>query len=236
MRIQRLRDLGLLSALLIACAAPSSRAQAPASPAKAASPSTAPSRDDIVNALAHYDADSALELDLTALKQKILEQSRSRSKKEPEPSKRPPVLPEIKGLPTFNFNIQFDVDTPIILPASYETVGRIADAMVNAPMLPYTFLIVGHSDSTGKREANVLLSQRRADAIRDVLINTFKISGKRLQSIGVGEEQFIDQTHPTSPVNLQIQIVTTGKVPDTAPAAAPAAATAPAKKSAKKKK
>ena len=241
MRPLRLRDLGLLSALLIGCAAPASRAQTPAAapppaPAPATSPSTAPSRDDIVNALAHYDADSALELDLTALKQKILEQSRSRSKKEPEPSKRPPVVPEIKGLPTFNFNIQFDVDTPIILPASYETVGRIADAMVNAPMLPYTFLIVGHSDSTGKREANVLLSQRRADAIRDVLVNTFKVSSKRLQSLGVGEEQFIDQAHPTSPVNLQIQIVTTGKVPDTVPAAAPAAATAPAKKSAKKRK
>ena len=237
----QLRDLGLLAALLIACAVPASRAQAPAAapptaPAPAASPSNAPSRDDIVNALAHYDADSALELDLAALKQKILEQSRSRSKKEPEPSKRPPVVPEIKGLPTFNFNIKFDVDTPIILPVSYETVGRIADAMVNAPMLPYTFLIVGHSDSTGKREANVLLSQRRADAVRDVLINTFKISSKRLQSLGVGEEQFIDQAHPTAAVNLQIQIVTTGKVPETEPTAPPAAATAPAKKSAKKKK
>jgi len=115
MRVLRLRDLGLLSALLIACTAPSSRAQAPAAPpAPAASPSTAPSRDDIVNALAHYDAESALELDLPALKQKALEQSRSRSKKEPEPSKRPPVVPELKGLPTFNFNIQFDVDTPIV--------------------------------------------------------------------------------------------------------------------------
>lgn len=240
MRPLRLRDLGLLSALLIACAATASYAQAPAAApppasATATSASTAPSRDDIVNALAHYDGDGALELDLAALKQKTLEQSRSRSKKEPEPSKRPPVVPELKGLPTFNFNIQFDVDTPIILPVSYETVGRIADAMVNAPMLPYTFLIVGHSDATGKREANVLLSQRRADAVRDVLINTFKISAKRLQSLGLGEEQFIDQAHPTSPVNLQIQIVTTGKVPDE-PAAAPVAATAPAKKSAKKKR
>jgi OmpA-OmpF porin, OOP family len=240
MRPPHLRDVGLLSALLIACAATASHAQTPAAApppasATATSPSTAPSRDDIVNALAHYDGDSALELDLTALKQKALEQSRSRSKKEPEPSKRPPIVPDLKGLPTFNFNIQFDVDTPIILPVSYETVGRIADAMVNAPMLPYTFLIVGHSDATGKREASLLLSQRRADAVRDVLINTFKISAKRLQSLGLGEEQFIDQAHPTSPVNLQIQIVTTGKVPDE-PAAAPAAATAPAKKSAKKKR
>ena len=244
MRPVHLRRIGLLSALLIACAAPSARAQAPAAPSAAArapaaapapSTSSAPARDAIVNALSHFDADSNLELDLAATKQKILERSRSRGKNEPEPSKRPLIVPELRGLPTFNFNIQFDVDTPIILPESYETVGRIADAMVNAPMLPYMFLIVGHSDSTGKREANVILSQRRADALRDVLINTFKISAKRLQSLGVGEEQFIDQARPTSPANLQIQIVTIGKVPEE-PAAAPAKVTPAAKKSAKKKK
>jgi OOP family OmpA-OmpF porin len=235
MRNLRLRELGLLSALLIACAAHSSRAQAPAAaPAPASSPSTAPARDDIVNALGHFDGDSNVDLDLTALKQKISDRSKMRGKNEPEPSKRPPIVPELKDLPTFNFNIHFDVDTPIILPDSYETIGRIADAMVNAPMLPYMFLIVGHSDATGRREANALLSQRRADAIRDVLVNTFKISAKRIQSLGLGEEQFIDSAHPTSPVNLQIQIVTTGKVPDTEPAAQPAAA--PAKKSAKKRK
>ena len=249
MRVARMRDLGLLSALLIAFAASAAHAQAPAAPnapaaapppapaaAPASSPSEAPARDDIVNALGHYDADSNLELDLTALKQKISDRSKMRGKNEPEPAKRPLIVPELKGLPTFNFNIHFDVDTPIILPDSYETVGRIADAMVNAPMLPYTFLIVGHTDSNGRREANVILSQRRADALRDVLVNTFKISAKRLSSLGLGEEQFIDQARPTSPVNLQIQIVTTGKVPDTEPAAAPAAATPAAKKSAKKKK
>jgi OOP family OmpA-OmpF porin len=248
MRVARMRDLGLLSALLIAFAASAAHAQAPAAapvpsrpqaaappPAAAPSPTAAPARDDIVNALGHFDADSNLELDLTALKQKISERSKMRGKNEPEPAKRPLIVPELKDLPTFNFNIHFDVDTPIILPDSYETIGRIADAMVNAPMLPYMFLIVGHTDSNGRREANAILSQRRADALRDVLVNTFKISAKRIQSLGLGEEQFIDQGRPTSPVNLQIQIVTTGKVPDTEPAAAPAATPA-AKKSAKKKK
>lgn len=222
----------LLVTAVCALALPAARAQAPTA---ASSASAAPARDDIVGALGHFDGDTNLELDLVALKQKIAERSKMRGKNEPEPAKRPPIVPELKGLPTFNFDIKFDVDTPIILPDSYETVGRIADAMVSAPMLPYTFLIVGHTDSTGRREANVTLSQRRADALRDVLVNTFKISAKRLQSLGLGEEQFIDQARPTAPVNLQIQIVTIGKVPDTEPAAAPAATPA-AKKPAKKKK
>ena len=195
---------------------------------------TAPERDAIISQLSQFD--TAPNLDIAALRQRVLDKSRSRARNEPEPSKRPPIVPEILNLPTVTIDIRFDTDTPVVLPASYQAVGRLADALVNAQLLPYTFLIVGHSDSNGKREANVILSQRRADAIRDVLVNTFKISAKRIQSLGLGEEQFIDQAHPTSPVNLQIQIVTIGKVPDTETPAQPAGATPATKKSAKKKK
>jgi OmpA-OmpF porin, OOP family len=225
----RVRELGFITAFALAFAATS-----PATHGQAAAP-PAPARDDIVNALSKFE--SGPELDLPALKQQISERSKMRGKKEPEPAKRPLIVPELKDLPTFNLAIQFDVDTPIILPESYETVGRLADSLVNAQLLPYTFLIVGHMDSNGKREANVILSQRRADAIRDVLVNTFKISSKRISSLGLGEEQFIDQAHPTSPVNLQIQIVTIAKLPEqseqprqAATAIRPSAAKKPAKK------
>ena len=98
-------------------------------------------------------------------------------------------------------------------PESYQALGRIADALVHAQLLPYGFLIVDHIEANGKRESNALLSQRRADAIRDVLVNTFKISAKRLQSLGLGEEQLLDAAHPTAPVNQQIQILTIAKAP-----------------------
>ena len=93
-------------------------------------------------------------------------------------------------------------------------------------LLPYSFLIVGHVEANGKRESNVILSQRRADAIRDILANTFKISAKRMQSIGLGEEQLLDPTRPTAPVNQQIQILTIAKAAEESPA--PAAPVAPA--------
>ena len=203
-----------------------------AAPTAASRGQAAPARDDIVNALKNFD--TAPDVDITAIRQKALDQSRSRSRKEPEPNKRPLVVPELLNLPTFTVSIDFDSDTPVVRPSSYETVGRIADALVQASLLPYSFLIVGHTLSDGKREANVMLSQRRADAIRDSLVNTFKISSKRLQSLGLGEEQFIDQAHPTSPVNLQIQIVTIAKQPEQSEQ--PAAATpAPTKKKTKKR-
>ena len=181
-------------------------------------------RDEIISQLNHFE--SAPALDLAALRTQTQERSRMRGRNEPPPAKRPPIAPDLMNLPAFNVDIQFDVDTPIVRPESYQAVGRIADAMVNASLLPYTFLIVGHIEANGKREPNVILSQRRADAIRDILVNTFKISAKRLQSIGLGEEQLLDPARPTAAVNQQIQIITIAKAQEEA--AAPAAPSAPA--------
>ena len=197
---------------------------------------TAPARDDIVKQLSSFETAPDFQPDIAALKQKISDRSKMRGKNEPEPSKRPLIVPELTDLPTFTVNIDFDSDTPVVRPSSYQTVGRIADALVHASLLPYSFLIVGHTESNGRREANAQLSQRRADAIRDSLVNTFKISAKRVQSLGLGEEQFIDQAHPASLANQQIQIVTIGKVAEAEPSQKLATSPpAPAKKGAKKR-
>jgi OOP family OmpA-OmpF porin len=202
-------------------------------PAARAQPA-AVTKDDIIAKLGGFD--SAPEIDVAALRTQILERSKTRSKTDPPPNKRLPIAPELTKLPTINLDIQFDVDTPIVQPASYQTLGRIADALVHSSMLSYGVLIVGHTESNGRRENNVILSQRRADAIRDMLVNTFKIATKRVQSVGLGEEQFIDQARPNAPVNNQIQIVTLMKMPEQEPAkpAAPAAGKS-SKKPAKKK-
>jgi len=219
-----LREFGLLvvAVVLFAASAPPARAQ------------SAVSRDDIVNQLNHLDATP--DLDVATLRQQVLQRSQSRSKNEPPPSRRPPIAPVLARLPTFNVDIQFDTDTPIVRPDSYQTLGRIADALVQSTMLPYGFLIVGHIEANGKRENNAILSQRRADAIRDVLVNTFKISSKRLQSVGLGEEQLLDAARPTAPVNQQIQIMTVAKMAEQPEQPSTASSSpSPSKKPAKKR-
>lgn len=218
----RIGGFGLMAAalLLFAAFAPALRAQG-----------AAVARDDIVKQLAGLDA--APDLDLATLREQVLKRSQSRSRNEPPPQKRPPIAPDLSKLPTFNVDIKFDTDTPIVLPVSYQTLGIIADALVQSTMLPYGFLVVGHIEANGKRESNALLSQRRADAIRDTLINTFKISSKRLQSVGLGEEQLLDAAHPTAPANQQIQIMAVAKMADQPEQPSPSPTSA-AKKPAKK--
>jgi OOP family OmpA-OmpF porin len=175
------------------------------SPAPAQAPVTTESIIDKLSGL-----DTAPDLDVTVLRQQVAD--RIKAKADGIALRRPPVVPQLLKLPQLMFDIQFDPDSPVIRPPSYQTLGRIADALYDPSLLPYTFLVVGHTDATGRREINVTLSQRRADSIRDVLVNTFKVSAKRIKAIGLGEEQLQDSLHPTAAVNQQLQIVTVGKV------------------------
>jgi OOP family OmpA-OmpF porin len=196
---QRLRQIGLLTGTLIVLAVPMSAAHA----------QTLVTTDMMVNQLSGQDTPP--DIDVPALRQQALD--RIKSKADAVPLKRPPVATALLKLPQFVVDVQFDPDSPIIRPESYQVIGRIADALTHPSLLPYRFLIVGHTESTGKRENNLTLSQRRADAVRDVLATTFKVSSKRLQAIGLGEEQLQDANHPTSPANQQVQVVTIGNAP-----------------------
>ena len=167
-------------------------------------PQEAITTESMISQLAGLEANP--DVDVVALRQRVLD--RVKSKVDAASLKRPPVAAELLKLPHFNVEVQFNPDSPIIRPESYRTLGRIADALYDPTLSSYGFLIVGHTESTGKREYNLTLSQRRADAIRDVLVTTFKISPKRIQAAGLGEEQLQDASHPTAVVNQQVQVVT----------------------------
>ena len=167
-------------------------------------PQEAITTESMISQLAGLEANP--DVDVVALRQRVLD--RVKSKVDAASLKRPPVAAELLKLPHFNVEVQFNPDSPIIRPESYRTLGRIADALYDPTLSSYGFLIVGHTESTGKREYNLTLSQRRADAIRDVLVTTFKISPKRIQAAGLGEEQLQDASHPTAVVNQQVQVMT----------------------------
>ena len=173
-------------------------------PASLAWSQEGPTTEAMVGVLAGLEAPSDLEV--PALRQQVTD--RIKAKADAVALKRPLVAPELNKLPHVNVDIQFNPDTPVIRPESYRTLGRIADALTNPALMSATFLIVGRTEATGRREINLMLSQRRAEAIRDALATTFKVSPKRVFAVGLGEEQLQDADHPKAVVNQQVLIVT----------------------------
>lgn len=125
---------------------------------------------------------------------------------------RPSLALRLDALPQINVQVQFRLNSAIIEPSSYGTLGAIADALHNPVLHGYKFIVTGNTDVTGPRDYNLKLSQERADAVVNALETVFNVSPNRLEAVGLGEEVLIDPKNPTGAVNRRVQIFTVGRV------------------------
>jgi OOP family OmpA-OmpF porin len=129
-----------------------------------------------------------------------------------DPRNREPLSEQLNKLPQLTVEINFNLDSAIVRPESYRTLGLMADALHHPYLLEYKFLIIGHTDASGKREYNLNLSQKRADAIREALTTTFRVAPRRVEAVGLGEEQLRNTADPNSAENRRVQLITIGKI------------------------
>jgi OmpA-OmpF porin, OOP family len=123
---------------------------------------------------------------------------------------RAPLTDQLDKLAQLTIAVQFDFNSARISPGSFRAVGLMADALYHPYLQGYRFLIVGHTDGKGSREYNLKLSQQRADAIREALINPFGIAPSRIEAVGLGEEQLLKPASPEAGENRRVQLVNVG--------------------------
>jgi outer membrane protein OmpA-like peptidoglycan-associated protein len=80
--------------------------------------------------------------------------------------------------------IYFDTGSDRIRPESTPTLKEIAAMLTEHPDLK--LLIEGHTDNVGAATANQTLSEKRAAAVRQVLIDSFGVDADRLTTKGLG--------------------------------------------------
>lgn len=117
----------------------------------------------------------------------------------------------VAALPQIDVQIQFALNSAIIRPESYQTIGSIADALHHPLLLGYKFVVAGNTDTTGNRQDNLALSQARADAVVEALVTTYNVDPKRVEAVGLGEESLETPKDPTNPINRRVQVFTIGK-------------------------
>lgn len=82
--------------------------------------------------------------------------------------------------------VLFDFDSADLVAASDDTIDRVAELL--AFYADVEVEVQGHSDSKGEADYNLTLSQERADAVRNALVDA-GISAGRLEAEGFGETQ-----------------------------------------------
>ena len=82
------------------------------------------------------------------------------------------------------YGIYFDTGKTDLKPESQQAIGEIAKLLKKDMALKV--YVVGHTDNVGSLDANMKLSQGRADAVLQSLIGTHGIAAARLKSFGNG--------------------------------------------------
>ena len=82
-------------------------------------------------------------------------------------------------------NLEFDFDSDALRPNHYSEIERVADFMEAHPAT--SAQLEGHTDSRGSEAYNQALSERRAYAVRDYLIDEADIDPRRITAVGYGE-------------------------------------------------
>lgn len=104
-------------------------------------------------------------------------------------------------------DIQFDTGEATLKSSSTETLKKVASLLTEHPDLD--LLIEGHTDNTGDFETNKQLSEERAQAVKDALVQDYGIDESRLRTVGLGSTQPVtsNETEEGRAQNRRVELV-----------------------------
>jgi len=99
-------------------------------------------------------------------------------------------------------DVLFDFDSADLKPGAGKELDSIAKTLHNYPET--LIRIEGHTDSLGPEVYNQYLSNKRAEAVKDALVE-MGVDPARIEAVGLGESQLISTDHT---LNRRVNIVT----------------------------
>jgi outer membrane protein OmpA-like peptidoglycan-associated protein len=110
--------------------------------------------------------------------------------------------------------VYFDYDSASIRSESMPDLAALGNALLSQQLSDTTFVVEGHTDAKGSEEYNQDLSERRASAVKNYLVNNIRVPESRLTVIGRGEDELKLPGEPNAAQNRRVQVVNFGRVAD----------------------
>jgi outer membrane protein OmpA-like peptidoglycan-associated protein len=125
-----------------------------------------------------------------------------------------------RGLVVNMSDVLFDVGKWTLKPGAREKLARIAGIVAQHPGL--RLQVEGHTDSTGTDETNQVLSERRADAVRDFLVQQ-GIDASTITAMGMGKSQPVASNDNAvgRQLNRRVEMIVSGDIIGTAASSGP---------------
>ena len=122
-----------------------------------------------------------------------------------------PTTDTPRGLVVNMGDVLFDAGKSDLRPEAREALAKLSGIVLNYPSLRLT--IEGHTDNTGSAEINQTLSEQRANAVRDYLVNQgLDASSLSAQGLGTSNPVADNGTAEGRQKNRRVEIIVSGEV------------------------
>lgn len=103
------------------------------------------------------------------------------------------------------FPIEFAFNSAEITPDSKPYLDEIGKMLASSNFIEKRLIIEGHTDAKGPDRYNQYLSERRARAVSNFLIQNYGITSSRLQVVGMGEARPLPGMNPYDQLNRRVE-------------------------------
>ena len=124
----------------------------------------------------------------------------------PYDSSTPPPTITVDYDHAYELVVYFPFDSAELTDYARNQLYALGMALRSPALLPYRYLVAGHTDATGLPEYNRDLSIRRAYAVTRYLVERFGIDPRRLLNTGWGAAQLKDPRNPRSGINRRVEV------------------------------
>lgn len=103
-------------------------------------------------------------------------------------------------------NLEFQIGSDIIESSSYDYLDKLYEVLVKKPQ--YKLHIAGHTDNTGSEEENLVIGQKRANAVKKYLLDK-GIDLSRITTVSYGESKPIadNSTEEGRKINRRVEFI-----------------------------
>jgi outer membrane protein OmpA-like peptidoglycan-associated protein len=116
----------------------------------------------------------------------------------------PPADDPKAGAAALSLPVRFAFDSAEILPAARPQLDALAEGI--KLLAPGSVVIIeGHTSAVGSDAYNMRLSQERAHAVREYLVQRHGIAAARLKTVAYGETRPIEGSDPNAALNRRVQ-------------------------------
>ncbi|MBZ0148456.1 MAG: OmpA family protein [Pseudorhodoplanes sp.] len=134
---------------------------------------------------------------------------RTRSARSLTVEEREKVAEIAREKPRIDLEINFDFNSATVGTQAVPVLLTLGRALSKDELKGTVFLINGHTDAKGSFEYNQDLSERRAEAVKRLLVEQFNLPATTLVAIGYGKTKLKNDAYPLAGENRRVQIVNT---------------------------